>query len=126
MFGFGRKGVNRAAESRPVDCSGDLEGPLFSALQYVSFVSPPNNPGDLTVAGVTRAHSPTRCVAGDQVGRSFLVDIHGGGAGKAYLFPTFGSVWVDGEAPPRAQIPTEMIAKQVPGYQEALGQLLKA
>ena len=125
MFGFGRKGLNKGSESQPADRAGDLEGPLLNGLQYVSFVSPPNQPGGRDVALVSRAHDPSVCFGPNNAqGRSFLVEFEEGGTGKAYLFPTFGSIWVDGEPSPRAQIPTGMIANRVPGYEAALGRLL--
>lgn len=125
MFGFGRKGLNKDVEPAPQGQPGDIEGPLFIAVQYVSCVSPPNTPGDRKMAGAVRAHSPSRCSGPENMtGCCFLFDSHDGGTGKAYLFPTFGSVWIDGEASPRVQIPTEMIGARVPGYEAALRELL--
>jgi hypothetical protein len=122
---FGRKGLNKGAEPAPQGQPGDIKGPLFNAVQYLSLVSPPNTPGDRKMAGAVRAHSPALCSGpGNMTGCCILFDCENGGTGKAFLFPTFGSVWIDGEASPRVQIPTEMIANQVQGYEQALREIL--
>src|SRR4051812_3949132 len=119
---FGRKGLKpgeNAATPRPSHApsravnGGGPPDPLCAAASYIGYVSPGEGcvaVGELS--GLTPCKGP-----GGALGLCFLFSGRDGGpGGKAYFFPDFASIWADGEAGPRGQIPTEMIANRVPGY----------
>ncbi len=124
---FGRKGLkpgegNVAHPPRPPapPQSGGIPAGLSVAANYVGCVSPGGAP-----VFIDDLSEPTRCKGpGGAMGLCFLFTGSDATTGKAYFFPSFASIWVDGEAGPRAQIPTEMIAAQVPAYLPALRSLV--
>ena len=82
------------------------------------------SPGEPTVfvddlSGLTPCSGP-----GGASGLCFLFSASGGERGKAYFFPSFSSIWVDGEAAPRAPIPTGMIDNRIPNYLPTLQALI--
>jgi hypothetical protein len=105
-------------ESKPE--SPDAADPLIAAAQYVTIVSGGGRPDVL----VERIYDPLLCSSPAEEGVCFLFESGQGISGKMYFFSSFASAWPDGEASPRPQIPTEMIANQVPNYAEALKSLL--
>ena len=122
---FGRKGLKpgEAASaprsfdtplSQPRPASNGVPAPLSAAANYVGCVSPGAPVFIEELSGMTPCQGPQGAT-----GLCFLF-----GGGKAYFFPSFASIWVDGEAGPRAQIPTEMIAGRVPGYLPAFQALI--
>ena len=124
---FGRKGLKpgegsapRAVQPQPrpqVQAPGaGIPAGFSAAANYVGCVSPGGAP-----VFIDELSQPTRCAGpGGATGLCFLFTGENGVTGKAYFFPAFASIWVDGEAGPRAQIPTEMIAARVPAYHSAL------
>lgn len=121
---FGRKGLgaNPAPQAGPQPAPAftpggrSVEGPLFDAIQYVGMVSPPG-------AYLTHMANPQLCMGPNQM-RGLRYDIMTNeGAGYAFLFPSFASIWLNAEPAPRPQIPTEMIANRVPGYAAEIAEL---
>lgn len=94
---------------------------LVVAAAYVVFVSSTDRMPFL----VNRLHEPTACRSPSIEGVCFTFESEQGVSGRFYFFRQFASVWPDGEASPRHQIPTEMTAARVPGYTDALRQLLR-
>jgi hypothetical protein len=118
---FGRKVVTPVQTGSEVETSSVVD-PIASAAKYVGCVAPPGTP--IYADGL---REPTACFRPDHVaGVCFPFTSTVSGSGKIYFFPDFASIWVDGEATPRAQIPTDMIANRVADYQVALVDLLKA
>jgi len=127
---FGRKGLkpgenaasppSRTPPSRQGQAGSGVPAPLSAAADYIGFVSP----GEKTVS-VNELSGLTPC-SGPQgaMGVCFLFTGLDGVSGKIYFFPSFASIWVDGEAAPRAQIPTEMIANRIPNYMQTLQALI--
>lgn len=82
---------------------------LLDGIRYVGMVSPPGT-------YVEAMRSPMPC-AGRSGGAGVRFDIETkDGAGYAFVFPHFASIWINGEAAPRPEIPTEMIARQIRAY----------
>ena len=121
---FGRKGLkpgqsatasqaSGAPSSPPVANGNGVPQPVFAAASYVACISPGGPPVFIEeLASLTPCAGPNGAL-----GLCFLFSASGDAdRGKAYFFPDFASIWVDGEAGPRAQIPTAMIAERVPGY----------
>lgn len=80
--------------------------PIFQALQYLCFVTPPG-------AFFIRWTSGNPCTASSgEKGMRFTVETEQG-TGNVYLFPRFGSVWLDIDDKPRVQIPIEMVQDHV-------------
>ena len=123
LFGIKRKGILPVAGTTvPGGDIAEFAEVMRRAADYVAFVSAVKGLIEVRVKGV---REPSACLGPDQsLGVCFLFDGSEGQAGKAYFFADFGSVWVDGEAGPRPQIPTEMIAKQVPQYETMLSKML--
>jgi len=106
---FGRKGLsaNQAPAARPG--GAPVSDPLFNGIQFVGMVSPPG-------AYLEEMKAPEQCMGpGGLRGTRFAIETSEG-PGYAFVFPQFASIWMHGEAAPRPQIPTEMIAGRVPGY----------
>ncbi|WP_447754362.1 hypothetical protein [Sphingopyxis fribergensis] len=120
---FGRKGLKpgegstaHTPQSRAQPENNNIRAGLSAAANYLGCVSPGGAP-----VFIDDLSEPTRCKGpGGAMGLCFLFTGGNAVAGKAYFFPSFASIWVDGEAGPRAQIPTEMIAARVPAYLAAL------
>ena len=126
---FGRKGLKPGEGAsaprsfstpppRPAQVGNGAPAPLSAAANYLGCVSPGAPVFIEELSGMTPCQGPQ--------GATGLCFLFGGDAasGKAYFFPSFASIWVDGEAGPRAQIPTEMIAGRVPGYLPAFQALI--
>ena len=122
---FGRKGLKpvegaspprsfSTPPSQPAQVGNGVPAPLSAAANYVGCVSPGTPVFIEELSGMTPCQGPQGAT-----GLCFLFD-----GGKAYFFPSFVSIWVDGEAGPRAQIPTEIIADRVPGYLPAFQALI--
>ena len=122
---FGRKGLKpgevasaprslNAPPPQPAQAGNGVPAPLSAAANYVGCVSPGAPVFVEELSGMTPCQGPQGAM-----GLCFLVR-----GGKAYFFPSFASIWVDGEAGPRAQIPAEMIAGRVPGYLPAFQALI--
>lgn len=114
---FGRKGLttNPASPAQPA-AGPSVAEPLLTGVQYVGMVSPPG-------AYVTRIGAPQMCL-GPGNARGLRYDMESAeGAGYAFIFPGFASIWLHGEPGPRPQIPTEMIAARVPGYAAEIADL---
>jgi len=124
---FGRKGLNqgegRASPPASAIPSPQTElkttfapAPLAIVAKYVGCVSPGSPP-----FFVEELFEWYPCKGpGDARGLCFRFSGGNAQGGKAYFFPNFASIWVDGEPGPRAQVPTDMIVDAVPGYLEAL------
>lgn len=120
---FGRKGLkpgevaaSQAPRPRLQQARDPVPAGFSAAANYIGCISPGGGP-----VFIDSLSSPTPCQGpGGAMGLCFLFEGSGATTGKAYFFPSFASIWVDGEAGPRAQIPTEMIAAQVPAYLAAL------
>ena len=111
---FGRKKVTAPGPAPQQQPTGN-DAPLHAAANYIGCVSPPD---PIYIDGL---HDPSRCMGpNDEMGVCYLFKSSIEGSGKIYFFPSFSSVWVDGEPGPRAQIPTDMIANRVPRYVEGL------
>lgn len=120
MFWRKRGAARLEARVEPSRELPDAPAPLFAAAQYVTIVAGGGRPSVL----VSRIHDPVLCSSPAGEGVCFLSESHQGISGKVYFFAGFASAWPDGEATPRPQIPTDMIAAQVPNYAEALRSLL--
>lgn len=106
---FGRKGLSAIHLSPASPGAEAVSGPLFNGTQYVGMVSPPG-------AYLEAMTAPEQCFGpGGLRGTRFAIETSEG-PGYAFVFPQFASIWLHGEAAPRPQIPTEMIAGHVPGY----------
>ena len=120
---FGRKGLKpgevasapRSLNTQPAQAGNGVPAPLSAAANYLGCVSPGGAPVFIEeLSGMTPCQGPQGAM-----GLCFLFR-----GGKTYFFPSFASIWVDGEAGPRAQIPTEIIADRVPGYLPAFQALI--
>ena len=121
---FGRKGLKpgevasapRSLNTQPAQAGNGVPAPLSAAANYVGCVSPGTPVFIEELSGMTPCQGPQGAM-----GLCFLFR-----GGKAYFFPSFASIWVDGEAGPRAHIPTEMVAMRVPDYLGAFQALISA
>ena len=124
---FGRKGLKpgevasspRSFSTQPTSVGDGVPNPISKAATYVGCVSPGQPVFIKELLGMTPCRGPEGII-----GLCFLFTDNEATRGKAYFFPSFASIWVDGEAGPRAQIPTEMIAGRVPGYLPAFQALI--
>ncbi|NIJ21365.1 hypothetical protein FHS95_003068 [Sphingomonas naasensis] len=115
---FGRKGLSANPAPSPNPSAGAVAAPLFNGMQYVGMVSPPG-------AFLTGLSGPQMCLGpGNARGVRYDMETNEG-PGYAFIFPSFASIWLHGEAAPRPQIPTEMIAARVPGYAAGSAALLR-
>ena len=117
---FGRKGLSNksAAPAQPsAQLSSSGQDALINGIRYVGMVSPPGS-------FVESMANPEPCSSQSGVAGVRFELATGDGAGHAYFFPDFASIWLANEATPRPEIPTQMIAGRIPGYAEALNDLI--
>ena len=117
---FGRKGLSSQSAIPPQSTAEAFphgHDALINGIRYVGMVSPPGSFVDSMV-------NPQPCSSqSGTAGVRFEIG-SGEGAGHAFLFADFASIWLANEATPRPEIPTQMIAGRVPGYEKALEDLL--
>ena len=117
---FGRKRLSSQSAMRPQSTAQAFppgHDALINGIRYVGMVSPPGSFVDSMV-------NPQPCSSqSGTAGVRFEIG-SGEGAGHAFLFADFASIWLANEATPRPEIPTQMIAGRVPGYEKALEDLL--
>jgi hypothetical protein len=127
---FGRKGLKpgevagaprspHTPQARPASVGNGVPGPVSAAATYLGCISPGAPVFIEELSGMTPCQGPQGAT-----GVCFLFTGADAKHGKAYFFPSFASIWVDGEAGPRAQIPNEMIWNQVPNYLPTLNALI--
>jgi hypothetical protein len=120
MFWRRKAAAHSATSDDAKSASPVAADPLLAAAQYVAIVSGGGRPSVF----VTRIYDPILCTSPAGEGVCFLLESNEGASGKMYFFSGFASAWPDGEAAPRPQIPTEMIASRVPSYAETLQSLM--
>lgn len=129
---FGRKGLKpgevasaprslNTPSSRPASVGDGVPDPISKAATYIGCVSPGEPVFIKELLGMTPCKGPEGAM-----GLYFLFTDNEATRGKAYFFPSFASIWVDGEAGPRAHIPTEMVAMRVPDYLSTFEALITA
>ena len=118
MFGRKKLSSQSATPSQPTaKTSPSGHDALINGIRYVGMVAPPGSFIDSMVNPQPCSSKTGNAGVRFEIGTSE-------GAGHAFFFPDFASIWLGSDAAPRPEIPTQMIAGRVPGYGEALRDLL--